>query len=175
MECTGARLLARPEELSACHWIGEDTTSHLRLHVPLGSAFSLPGPVEPATALLVRIELGLDEAAEVGTLSLRQSCNGANGLALAATDARTAGVGTVISSADALAIQVLGAVGHGTGPLADDSPLVGGEDVVIHEAAGCAHVLGSVHLEQAVVKDFVVMSVHHDIVEAVSSAHEAIP
>lgn len=162
-------------EFAASNRVGEDTTSNLVLHVPLRSTLSLPGPVQPAAALLIRIELGLDEAADVVTVSLGHAGDSADRLASATADGRATGVSTVVASTDALTVQVLGAVCHGAGPLADDGPLVGGEDVVVHEAAGCGGVLGCRHGEQTVVEDFVVVGIHHDVVDAGRGAHEAVP
>jgi len=148
----------------------------LLLHIPLRSTLRRPGPVEPAATLLISIELSLNEAANVGTILVRKAGDSAHGFAGAGTNGTiAASKGTIVAGTDALAIQVLSTISHGTGPLANNRPLVGVEDVVANEAASSADVGGGIHAKHAVVEDFVVVSVHHHVPDTARFAHESVP
>ena len=167
--------LALARELAAGDRVREDTSSKLLLHVPLGGTLSLPGPVEPASTLLIGIKLGLDELAETVTIALGEIGDVAGGLAIAGAESLATLVASIVASTDALAVQVLSAVGHGTSPLADHRPLVTCNNVRVGEAASVCGVLLGGQSEEAGVEDLVVVSVHHDIPDASGLAHESVP
>lgn len=161
--------------MAASDRVREDTTGKLHLHVPLRGALGLPGPVEPAVALLISIQLALDELTNVGTFIGGKSIDVADSLAITATECSAALVSAIVTGTNSLSVEILGTIGHGSSPLSDNCPLVSVEDVIIDEAAGIADVGSSVHGKQTVVEDFVVVSVHHDVVNTGGLAHEPVP
>ena len=175
MNHTHALPLALARELAAGDRVGEDSSSNLLLHVPLGGTLGLPGPVKPAGSLLKGIKLGLDELAQVVTISLGESCHSSNRLAITATVHVAALVGSVIAGTNTLTIQVLSTISHGASPFTNDGPLVRVQDVLVDEVADIVGVTLGVHSKQAAIKDFVVVSVHHDIPDTSVHAHEFVP
>lgn len=163
-------------EFTASDRVGEDTASDLLLHVPFRSTLGLPGPVEPAGTLLISIKLTFDEATKVASVILRHSIHGSSRLALTAADRlTTTGESTIVAGTDTLSVQVLGTVGHGTGPLTNNSPLIIGLNMIFGKAADVVDVGFGVHGEKTGVKHFVMVGVHHHIPDTGRLAHEAVP
>ena len=139
--------------------IGQQVT-----HVPLRRPLRGPSPEDPARLALIRLNLRLDELADVGLLEVRQASGAAIDLARAAAGgARRAGLAAVVARADALAVEVLGAVRDGAGPLADEGGLVAGDEMSAGELADGADVCVDVHGKLALIEDMIVVGVHDDV------------
>ena len=143
--------------------------------IPLGARLGLEIPKDPPlTVELVDIQLRLDILTHLILERLRPRLDEIDGLA--GTTVHRPRKGAVIASADPVAIERSGAVGHGRGPLANDEPLVAasavGGDVITDELA----VLPGLHGGKVVVEDLVFVVVDDDVLGVVvGRAEEAVP
>lgn len=96
--------------------------------MPFGSSLVLPGPENPAIGLLIGDNLCLDERLDVVVVCLPKASDCARRLLITGSNVvRTLSVlveSTVVPCTDATAIEILGAIGHGTAPLAGNGDLV---------------------------------------------------
>jgi len=106
---------------------------------PLIRTLRLPSPLNPPRSFLVRDHLRFPHLPQE-RLEARAEGRSAAGEPGATADASGAGVGTVVARADAAAVEVPGAVGHGGRPFADDDPEVERGELG-PQVAGCLNVL----------------------------------
>lgn len=92
---------------------------------PVVGVLSLPRPLDPAGALLVRDDLCLPVLPQERLVAGAERGRFA-GDTIAAGDEAGAGVGSIITSADAAAVQVGRTISGGRSPLADDGPKIEG-------------------------------------------------
>lgn len=118
-------IVALPGKGPARGRIREQTRGRQVSQVPFGRALRPPGPEDPASMLLVRVKLGVDEVLQIVLVGRTETINRTRGFAVAGTDVARAGKGAVVACAFAEAIEPLSAVGLRTSPFADDDPLVG--------------------------------------------------
>lgn len=142
----------------------EHTFSQQLLHVPFRGAFSLPSPEHPASLLLPGIKLGFDKATDVRLVFAGEVSHSAHRLARAVTDLEIGRHGTVVTSADSLAVEVFRTVGGGTAPFSHDGPLV--RLLQASRAVRTDVVDVSTHIlcKESVVEDLIVVVVHDYIV-----------
>ena len=107
---------------------------------PLIRILRLPCPLYPPLRLFIRAGLRLPILPQK-RLERRTETGPIPGLAAAAPDAGRAGVGPIVSGADATAVEVFGTVGGGGGPFAYNEPEVEGGELG-GEGAGERDVLG---------------------------------
>ena len=147
------------------------------LQMPLGRAFRLPRPKDPAGMLLVGVQLRVDEVLQVVLVIRAQIRNGAGGFAVAGADIAGACVRqrAVVAGAFAEAVEPLRAVRLGAGPFADDGPFVGAGELR-PQGAGGGDVVGRAHGDLGRGEDLVLMGVEkHVLVAGRGLGHEAVP
>ena len=83
------------------------------------------GGTHPASVSLIGVQLRLRERANVLLVGIGECGNGTGVLAVARTNIRAAGHGSIIACANAEPIEPLCAVGLRPGPLSNNGPFVG--------------------------------------------------
>ncbi|KAI3487770.1 hypothetical protein L1887_48251 [Cichorium endivia] len=145
--------------------LGDPSVLEALLVAPVlgGLGFGLPGPHEPTDAGLVRVDLGLPHGAEEALVVVGEG-GGVAGLRAARVDlALAASEGAVVPGTAATAVETLGTVGEGGGPLSEQLVvhLVGGGDLGLERAVVAGAVLAR-EAQRVVVKDGVDVRVDRD-------------
>lgn len=117
-----------PRILSAGQRLRKQPVGEKILHVPLRRRFGDPSPEDPARMPLIRIELSLDEVAEVVFIIVGKRRDSTGVLSVTTTNSRAARKGAIVTSAFAKAIEPFRAIGLGACPFADDGPFVGASE-----------------------------------------------
>lgn len=159
--------------LARCHRIREHVGGQEPLHVPFRRPLRRPGPENPPTAGLVRIQLCLDEASNVGLRIGRQSGHFALAESGTASNVGTSWIGAVVACTNSTTVEVLGAVRHRTCPLTDNGPLIHGGKLLPGELAHALDMFVGVLRNEIIEEDLIVVIVHHDLRE--SSRHKSVP
>lgn len=161
-----------PRILSIVQRLRKQPIGEKILHMPLRRRFSDPSPEDPAGMPLVRIELSLNEVAEVVLVIVGEARDSARVLSVAAPDSRAARKGAIVASAFAKAIEPFRAIGLCACPFADDGPLVSASEPGAEAASG-GDVGGGRHCVFSWTEDLVLVGVEHDI--TIRLVQEAIP
>lgn len=119
---------ALPRILSAVQRLRKQPIRKKILHVPLRRRFRDPSPEDPTSMPLVRIELSLDEVAEIVLIITGKRRDSTGIFSVAATNSRATSQGAIVTSAFAKAIQPFRAIGLGASPFADDGPFIGASE-----------------------------------------------
>ena len=126
---------------------------------------------------LISIKLGVNEVLQVVLVVRTQTLNRARSFAVARANVTRAGIGkaAVIACSFPEAVEPLSAIGLGTGPFADNGPLVG-PGKFWAEAASSSDVVRGTHGNLTWGEDLVLMGIkNHVLVARRGWGHEAVP